>query len=157
MLMKQGHPIIAAVGSNLFVVYNTYNGLEANITMQHYNTKGGEWSYKSQLPAAITGTSGASAVAVAKDVYIVGGEEKICARYNTDTDAWTGLSSPMLDHSYGSAVFHNNTIYLCGGGPYSSSHNIIEEYDIVNDTWQVSDFKLPVEVKYHTVAMTSLF
>jgi hypothetical protein len=155
MLEEQQRPIACSMSSNIYVVYNTYNGDPTPVSLQHYRVGSGGWSYKANLPDGLQQTNGASVLAVNDLLYLVGGAHRICGQYHTTTDTWTLLASPSLaNHQFGSAVSYKGKIYLCGG-VYSFT-DIAEEYNIKDNKWEESALKLPIKLAQHTAAMAVL-
>ncbi|ELT99868.1 hypothetical protein CAPTEDRAFT_46600, partial [Capitella teleta] len=58
---------------------------------------------------------GGSAVSLHSNIYVVGGETKVCMQYSPSTDQWSMLAKPQLDHWRGPACVLNSKIIVCGG------------------------------------------
>ena len=87
------------------------------------------------------------------NLYVAGGEMKICWQYNFSTDSWTKLSSPSLRRSSrsGALIFHQNSLLLVGGGIKD-----IEGYATEADLWAVAPYKLPEMLYWPYVFMLDL-
>ena len=79
-----------------------------------------------------------AAVSVNDSIYVVGGENRTCLKYDHTTDTWTQLSRPRQKHRNAPAVVWRGLILVAGGGPEPLT-SLIEQYDPLTDTW--SDWK----------------
>jgi hypothetical protein len=147
MLQEMLFPIVATIADKIYVIFNTHTRnkkINNIISLQCYDSVSDTWSYKAQVPHQITDTNGASAISVDRNIFIVGVKAKPCLQYTIATDTWTILSGTLGGHFYGSAIFINGTIMILGG-----QTNSIEEYDMNNNKWTVTNFKLPARMTYH--------
>ena len=130
-------PMAWAVGDEIFIL--------ADMHLQSYNTVNGEWSLLSSPAGRTSDTYKAFIVPVRKDVYLIGGEDRVNLRYTYADDAWEVLSQPEQDHCGGSGVYIDGKIYISGGYDQVVPDvvTLVEEYDIATDTWRKSWFKLP--------------
>jgi hypothetical protein len=142
-------PITTKIANTVYVVLSTYphnNSQRVNntIPLHSYDATTDKWNVLAQLPSAVTNTNGASAVAIQNQLYVVGGQAKLCLTYKPVSDTWIILQSPSLGHNYGAAVIFKGKIMILGG-----SSDQIEEYDLLKDEWQISHIKLPCSMNYH--------
>ena len=137
-------PIPCTIGHEIFILSNT--AMQREISLQCYDTLNNIWNIRTPPPTTVSDTNGACAVAVEFDIFIVGGDGRLCLRYSTTEDRWAILSRPILDHGYGSAVHKNGKILLCGGRDRGQYSSLIEVYDIRKNKWEVCAPKLPLQL-----------
>ena len=154
MLHKQNFPIATNLGDDIYVVHNKLLNGNADHTLQHYKKATNNWMYKSNLPDNAPSAYGSCLVSLKEDLYLVGGDNRICAQYTTTTNTWTLLSRPMNNHFTGPALVSDGTIYLFSGGDAYQS-DCIEEYNIDTNQWKMSHMKLPRGLDNFTVGSVS--
>ncbi|ELT95260.1 hypothetical protein CAPTEDRAFT_213973 [Capitella teleta] len=102
-----------------------------------------------QMPGQCT--SG-SVVALGGKLFVVGGKEKVCLRYDPATDAWTTLSPPTTTSANYKATAWKGKIML-----YDTEANEAEVYDPGFDRWTLKTGLFDEETKkYGTKALWSM-
>ena len=105
------------------------------------------WS--TQAPFPLGKCQGTSMVSAQDKLFLAGGYNKVCAWYNTASNAWFMLHQPLQDHIYGTLVHYDNTLLLLGGSDYFRGTQEVEEYDIERDSWSMCHFRMPLELSDH--------
>ena len=156
MLEKQILPTATTMGNHIYVLFNKWNGSTGKTPapLQQYTKSSAMWQYKSSLPEDAPKPRTASFICFKNCLYLVGGTDRICACYTTNTDTWTLLNRPSKNHWGGSAVVLRETIYICGGNN-NPPHADVEEYNIAEDKWTTSSLKLPKPLNLFTAAFVS--
>ena len=141
------YPVVGLCGHCIYVILSAHHDNEVTaqgLTLQCFDTTTSLWSFKASIPEAVNDTQGADAVTVDHRLFVIGGEGKICLSYDTREDAWTILTPPYKHHFFGSAVYLEGKIIVCGG--YNEVYmpsDIIESYDPATDTWSILPVTLP--------------
>ena len=151
MLQKSCLPIAAVVNKFILVLYNTARANSSfrrgnEISLQCYDISSDVWSFKAALPNTITKTYGASAVSVDQKMFVIGGWEKLCLSYDLPSNNWTILSPPEHMHVYGSSLYTDKKIIVCGGNHDLKNTDTIEIFDYQRGEWRMSKAELPVPV-----------
>ena len=120
--------------------------------LQCYMIKEKTWQFKCSVPSHAPRTLASCMLHLDGCLYLVGGYQ-LCARYTINTDSWTLLNAPRLQHSYGSAAVSGNKIYLLGHN--DTENTDVEEYDIEKDEWTTTGLKLPQYLSFCTAAMVA--
>ena len=148
-------PILAAIGHKIYIIFNTsirnqkYQENDT-VTVQCYDTVTQSCTFKRPLPVQLKNTWGSCAVTIGSQIYLVGGKGRICASYCPHQDKWQNLKKPRSVHKYGSAVHIDGIIYLCGGVDENEEPtNLIEAYNILQNTWRTHHVRLPVPLWLH--------
>ena len=148
-------PLVGCVEKCIYVLCSTHplQKKQGNdITLQCFDTTSSTWSWKRSLPKNVKDTRGASIVTVAHQLYIIGGFGDICLSYDSTNDTWTRLTPPYHQHAYGAGMYFKNRIVLCGGRSKSGSESdMIENYNMTTNKWQVSAVKLPKHLWTHCI------
>ena len=133
-------PIVCAVGQAIFVLFNTSdaNG-DIRISFLCYDVNCDQWSMAPNPPDSVTSTDGARAASLEHNLYVVGGEEKLCLCFDTLEETWSKLQSPSQMHSYGSVVAMGNSILLCGGKNADDDNREENEDDEKDDVHNGND------------------
>lgn len=155
MLQAMLLPIMAATDANLYVAFNTHHENRKSrkgkeISMQNFSLATKKWSFVSAMPAEVQDTLGAGAVGVEKCVYVVGGWDRLCAKYDTSADVWTLMTKCDLVHVYHSAAYYQGRITMFGGADANGASNDIEEYDVEENKWRLRTLELPEPVQSHS-------
>ena len=141
-LTKGGSLIPVAIDADIYII--------SARKFYHYNTVSSVWTYKCDCPLIAPESIGACLVASKDSLYLVGGDERLCAQYKINDNSWTMLTQPSLPHGFGSAVEVGGKIYVFGGRFAGID---IEEYDIAADKWTTLSLKLPMPLLFFTAAM----
>ncbi|ELU02180.1 hypothetical protein CAPTEDRAFT_207839 [Capitella teleta] len=94
------------------------------------------WRQRSPMPERC---DGGAAVSFNDHVYVVGGENRSCMRFNPRNNTWTSLQRPQLNHYRGSSLVLNGNIVAFGG----KCNDSIEEYSPLMDSWSTWTLKMP--------------
>ena len=144
------HPIVCSVGKNIYALTQTWVGEGSYykegdpIIFQCYNTEEDEWSVLTSPPSHVTDTDGACVVVVWANIYIIGGQDKLCISYSTTEDVWRTHEQPSAVHRDSAAALVDGKIVLCGG----SFSDTIEVFDLYKNTWHTSTLKLPQNLNF---------
>ena len=91
-----------------------------------------------------------AAVTLNDFIYVVGGNSKICLKYNPASDKWTTLSQPQQQHGYAPAVVWRGSILLAAGDGAKQKPSAIEQFDPLTNTWSDSNIaQLKEKLKCH--------
>ena len=153
MPQGQSKPIVASVGNSIYVVFSTVYANQqvalqgSDISLQCFDTCTSTWSFKASLPQSVSDTKGSKAETIGHYMYLVGGVERLCLRYDTHSDTWTTLTQSLEPHCYGAAMLLKGKIILCGGKDVLHARHPqtdhIESYDPDTDTWTLLPVRLP--------------
>ena len=122
---------VASVENSIFLL-----DVETNQFLK-MDTKKKAWSHETKMPGETC--YGARMVSARDQLFVSGGDFKVCAQYDSTTDTWCLLNSPTLKHHLGALVTLEQKVYLIGG----EREDCIEEYDIDSSTWSVCAGKVP--------------
>ena len=117
-----------------------------------FDTSTHSWSEMNPLRDSLKNTTFAKAVTAGEEI-LVGGADRLCAKYSPRTKKWTLLKKPQLVHCTFSALHVEGQIILFGGTDGKTCHKNIEVYDIAKNSWEVHQLQMPVAVKYHHCAV----
>ncbi len=161
MLQAVYRPIVCLLDRTVLVLFNDtkYNAaaMRAGVrTLQALpcDGRGGAWGERRPLPDSVGRTYGASAAACGGRMYVVGGPDRLCERYDPTTDSWTHLTPPPRVHFDGAvAAMAGGRLVLAGGdenptGDWAGG-DTVDEYDVHTDTWTTAPYRLPVKVYLH--------
>lgn len=99
--------------------------------------------------------NGCAAVALNNSIYVVGGNNPTCLRYDPSSDSWTKLTPPRRSHAETQAVVWHGCILLATSGAALSTVGC-EQYSPANDTWSDWTASLDVSVM-NSMVCHSLF
>ena len=167
MLQEMRYPIVSVLDNRIYVLFNTCPGnvgsvhpmirrkgnrlAHAPIRFQCFDVDQSVWSWKASLPLTVPTTRGAVAITVNHQIYVLGGEARLCLLYDPALDSWRSLPGCLRQHCYGSAFLHRDRIMLCGGQQNEQDTDVIEELSLKDHTWQMSDMKLPHPLSEHHI------
>ena len=149
------YPIIAAVKDKVYMIFNTIDYNEKfrtspKVPMYCFDTSTHSWSEMSPLPDSLKKTTNAAAVTVGEELFIVGGLERLCAKYSPKNNKWTLLKQPGFVHCRFPVVYMNEDIVLFGGDDENDMcHRNIEVYDTSKNSWVVHQLQMPVGLRRH--------
>ena len=106
------------------------------------------WDKLASLPVDNSCLGVSMAVANYK-LCVAGGENMICAWYDPATNAWSIGQKLTKQHKYGSLLVYNNTILILGGNYCSGCTDEIEELNLPDGSWSVSNIKMPASLRLH--------
>ena len=142
---------IAVQGPLVAGINNTPYLLDAESTKQllKFDLKRKMWDKLASLPVdrACWGVS-MTAVNSAK-LCVAGGLDKICAWYSTATDTWSIGQALRKEHNYGSLLVHDHTLLILGGRYHPFGTDEVEELDLADGSWSVSNIKMPASLIHH--------
>ena len=123
-----GSPKVAYINANVFLMGDKSDQL------YHFDAVAKVWRSRAELPHSPG--HGFSMASDNESIYVAGGINKLCYKYNPTTEAWTQLRCPLLEHNYGALVFHDSNLLLVSG----MMSGDIEEYDIEDGTWSTAPY-----------------
>ncbi|ELU11074.1 hypothetical protein CAPTEDRAFT_95259, partial [Capitella teleta] len=140
---KVGLAYLAIVSDNLFVL----GGCDRDRNSDEYSDKWvadvhefdstqQRWRQRSPMPEIC---KGGAAVSFNDHVYVVGGENRSCMRFNPRNNTWTSLQRPRFNHKYGPSLVLNGNIVVFG----DQFNDSIEEYSPLTDSWSSWTLKMP--------------
>ncbi|ELU17850.1 hypothetical protein CAPTEDRAFT_49432, partial [Capitella teleta] len=95
---------LAIVSDNLFVLGGCC-GLNCVADVHEFDLTRQTWRQRSPMPYIC---EGGYAVSFNDHVYVVGGEERSCMRFNPRNNTWTSLQRPQFIHNGPSLVLNGN-------------------------------------------------
>ena len=149
------NPIIAAIQEKVFMIFQSYEYNEKfrkspKIPMYCFDTSTHSWSELSPLPNSMKNTAWAKAVTAGEELFMLGGEERLCAKYSPKNKKWTLLKQPGFVRCQFSVVYMNGQIILFGGFDEDGTvYKTIEVYDIAKNSWKGHELQMPVTLKNH--------
>ena len=151
-------PLISVIGEKVYVVFHTFDSTGSSdkfrqgnaISLQCYDTRTSSWTFLESMPEEVSSTQSACAVTVRGSVFIIGGKDKINAKYSPTIKSWAVLKGPSQQHRGGAAVVVRDTmIVLSGGMDGDKLTDTIEVYDVRTDKWGILAVKLPQPLYWH--------
>ncbi len=127
-----------------------------NISVFVYGARTKTWKTLADIPGVCTF---GSALAWKDRIYIVGGFDRSCMRYDPVLDQWSTLSQCRYEHADGRALVWKDRILLCGGRSREDKRDngdpggtsVIEQYNPVSDNWIMAQIELPQKLSSHFV------
>ena len=99
---------------------------------QVFDTTLGQWSTLSDMPEV---WSYGAAVTMNDCIYVVGGYNRTCLKYDPTLDNWTNLNRPSQGHGNAPAIVWHGSILVAGGECFEEETPGIEQYDPLTDIW----------------------
>ncbi|ELT89241.1 hypothetical protein CAPTEDRAFT_151100 [Capitella teleta] len=128
------HALVVFVLNRLFVLGGSFRNviIDQCVQVNEYDAILKEWVPRSPMPEEC---EGASAVSLEDHIYVVGGHDRRCMRYNPRDDTWLdiALHRPHFVHIFSPALVWEGKIVICGGDMEASAHT--EEYNHWVDRW----------------------
>ncbi|ELU13863.1 hypothetical protein CAPTEDRAFT_39120, partial [Capitella teleta] len=109
---KVSSAYLAIVLDNLFVLGGCNSDLNCVADVHEFDSTQQTWRQRSPMPEIC---DGGAAVSFNDHVYVVGGRERSCMRFNPRNNTWTSLQRPQFSHTYGSSLILNGNIVVFGG------------------------------------------
>ena len=159
MPVGNANPIIAAIQEKVYMIFHTitYNDkfrTSDEVPMYCFDTSTHSWSELNPLYGSLKNTEDAKAVAVGEELFLVGGKDRLCAKYLPKNKKWTLLRKPKLVNRAFSAVYMQGQVVLFGGcDEDETNHKNIEVYDIAKNTWKVHQLQMPLDLTCHHCAV----
>ena len=104
------------------------------------------WLTKAPIPSK---SYGCSLAASDDKIFAAGGNGNINYVYTPATDVWCRLTGPSLQERQGALVHRHQKLYLFPGCKRDRNLIDVEEYDISNDRWSLSKWKMPTSLWLH--------
>jgi hypothetical protein len=136
---------LAIVSDNLFVLGGCSRD-EWVADVHEFDSTQQTWRQRSPMPEIC---DRGAAVSFNDLVYIVGGNDRSCMRFNPRSDTWTSLQRPQFSHRYGPSLVLNGNIVVFGG----FNDDFMEEYSPLTDSWSTWTVKMPKKVSIWTFAV----
>ena len=143
--------------SNKIVVFGGRDASDNDLCWtQIFDTTQNQWSTRSDMPEQC---SFGAAVTLNDCIYVVGGYRRTCLKYEPDSDTWTRLSRPALQHGCGPAVVWRGSVLVAGGEDDEDQQlSVIEQYNPHTDTWSVySSAQLEEPMSCHYIFTIDLY
>ncbi len=150
------HPMVVSHGQCIYVFGGINMEWNPSRSVFVYDTCKKPYEALADMPQTCT----VGFAVVWKDrIYIVGGFERSCMRYDPALAQWSTLSQCRHEHDEGPALVWKDRILVCGGMNWKAKRDdgnpggtsMIEEYDPETDTWTVSQIELPLKLSAHFV------
>ncbi|ELU01569.1 hypothetical protein CAPTEDRAFT_125307, partial [Capitella teleta] len=125
---------LAIVLDNLFVLGGCCDEWVADV--HEFDSTQQTWRQRSLMPEIC---GGGAAVSFDDHVYVVGGWNRSCMRFNPRNNTWTSLQRPQFSHYFGPSLVLNGNIVVFGG----LNNDSIEEYSPLTDSWSTWTLKMP--------------
>ncbi|ELT99932.1 hypothetical protein CAPTEDRAFT_73018, partial [Capitella teleta] len=116
------------ISNSLFVLGGSQTGFDASSDVHEYDPMSRTWLARCPMPECC---SRGGVVCFADHLYVIGGDERSCMRFNPRSDSWVFLRRPQLNHYSGPSLVWNEKIVICGGIVNDS----IEEYSPLTNSW----------------------
>ena len=145
------NPLVVACDRGFYVFNNNNNSL-----CTQFYTIGGECLTRAAMPE---GCYRAAAVMLNGHIYVVGGINRSCQRYNPATNTWQQLSRPDQGRSNAAAGVWHGRILLAKtpqGGFGTTPSNSIMQYDPAIDQWSDWQSEGPCELSHHSMFAVNL-
>ncbi|ELU13099.1 hypothetical protein CAPTEDRAFT_105107 [Capitella teleta] len=139
---------LAIVSDNLFVLGGFFGGFCGCwvADVHEFDSTQQTWRQRSPMPEIC---GGGAAVSFDDHVYVVGGEDSSCMRFNPRNNTWTSLQRSQFSHTYGPSLVLNGNIVVFGG----QFNDSIEEYSPLTDSWSTWTLKMPKKSPEWTFAV----
>ena len=139
-------PLVAVVTNKVYIVPQDYT-ISPGSMMQQYDSTADRLSRASYLPQHVQSTICACLVAADEKLYLLGGKQRLAVQYSPAADQWTQiLSQPLATYVWGCCgVVHDGKLLLCGGRTEGYDYNLVQEFDINIQEWEITDVKLPFD------------
>ncbi|ELU02636.1 hypothetical protein CAPTEDRAFT_199608 [Capitella teleta] len=125
---------LAFVLDNLFVLGGCCDEWVADV--HEFDSTQQTWRQRSLMPEIC---GGGAAVSFDDHVYVVGGWNRSCMRFNPRNNTWTSLQRPQFNHYFEPSLVLNGNIVVFGG----LNNDSIEEYSPLTDSWSTWTLKMP--------------
>ena len=135
-------PAVGKHKNKIFVFGGTGSQNKALCYIQVFDTTRRQWSILSDMPEVC---SYGAAVTLNDCIYVVGGHNRTCLKYDPALDDWTQLNRPSQDHGNAPAVVWRGSILVAGGGGAKPESYVIEQYNPLTNTW--SEWSTTLDVK----------
>ena len=92
-----------------------------------------------------------AAVTMNDFIYVVGGNSRICLKFDPASDVWTRLSQPQQKHGYAPAVVWRGSILLAAGKNAEQKPSAMEQFNPLTNTWSdsnIAQFKEQLSCHY---------
>ena len=158
MPAKNTAPIIAAMREKVYMIFNAAPFSEkyrksTDTPMCCFDTSTHSWSDLRPLSDSLKNTAYAKAVTDGEELFLMGGEDRLCAKYSPRTIKWTLLKRPRLVHHIFSVVHLEGQIILFGGRDSETHHKNIDVYDIAKNSCELHQLQMPVALACHHCAV----
>ena len=135
MPMALYHVIATVYDSDIYIMggHGAQDVVSRNV--HRYDTKSCVWRRRAKMPSPC---HGGAVVTLHGHLYVVGGYEGVCLRYDSATDHWSVLQKPLLLHrcAPAAAVEWKGRILLAGGVCRDDTiTSFIGQYDPATGEW----------------------
>ena len=129
-----GLPLVVSVSGKLYALGGGNASWKESLDVYEYT--GRAWQPKSKMPF---GSLGCAAVEFNGCIFVVGGDERRCMRYDPRTDQWSHMKQPQFKHWRGAGALYHKNILLLGG----EENDQIEQFDPQADSWSQWQVRMP--------------
>ena len=151
-----GVPVVVTYGHKVLVFGGQNAHVDATDCTQVFDTIRSQWSTLSELPEVC---NTCAAVKLNDFIYVVGGDNQTCLKYDPASDSWTSLSQPRHKHTDALAVVWRGCVLVTGGGatkPADKAH-VIERYSPETDRWSDWDTTLDAKIVFRGMFNVDLY
>jgi hypothetical protein len=156
LLAARDEHVTIACDSKIWCIGGVPTGSsQALSSMECYDIRLNEWSFRASMSY---GRGYAASAVLGGHIYVFGGKPSLgvskaltsAERYDPLTNSWSTIAPPLTARSAHRAIVVEGKIILLGGQVSSEDGKTVtavdtgEEYDPRNDTWSVSNWKLPL-------------
>ncbi|ELU18164.1 hypothetical protein CAPTEDRAFT_218689 [Capitella teleta] len=127
---------MAVFKGRIFVLGGKSSYMNFRREVHEYSSAACSWQERKSMPEVC---SYGAVVGYGEHIFVVGGQERCCMRYDPEVDSWLRLQRPLHVHRWGPALEWKAKIVVCGGCNADS----IEEYDPQLDMWSVWQLTVP--------------
>ena len=141
-------PVVVTYG-NKIIVFRGQNTQVFDITRN-------QWNNLSDLPEVC---NTCAAVKLNDFIYVVGGANRTCLKYDPSSDSWTRLRQPRHKHTDALAVVWRGCVLVTGVGatkPADKAH-VIERYSPETDSWSDWDTTLDAKIVFRGMFNVDLY
>jgi len=121
------------------------------VCRQVYDPTSGQWSYGTPLPEPLFCPG--AVVVTGNRLYVYGGQRHTVYRYEPRQQLWRALAVASQGHMEGGCIYWQGKLLLLGGKSDAGRTDIVEAYDVHNDSWSRCECPLPKSLSSHTVAL----
>ncbi|KAK2189253.1 hypothetical protein NP493_112g04000 [Ridgeia piscesae] len=153
MLKAVKRPAVASFSGCMWVIGGSVDsmGVRSTDVVQVYDPTSGQWSYGTPLPEPLFCPG--AVVVTDNRLYVYGGQRHTVYRYEPRQQLWRALAVASQGHMEGGCVYWQGKLLLLGGKSDAGRTDIVEAYDVHNDSWSRCECPLPKSLSSHTVAL----
>ncbi|ELU07964.1 hypothetical protein CAPTEDRAFT_207275 [Capitella teleta] len=139
------YALVVVVLGRLFVL-SGWKSHAAHLGVLEMNSTG--WQLRAPMPEECVNGGVAT---LDEKIYVVGGRNRQCMRYDPRADSWVILQKPLFEHPCSPALVWKDKIVVFGG----NRTDAIEQYCIESDEWETWPLKMPVRANMRFALKTN--